>query len=81
MVIPFPRTRDRTFVERQARFMAASSPNAAEKHLAVQLDRQSKVLHRRGIAPELIDQHLHALELAIRAAFWRLAAKIPGGAA
>ena len=54
VIVPFPRTRDQRFVDRQAKVMAAYHAEAAEKHLAVQLDRQRTVLTRRGIAPELV---------------------------
>ena len=81
VIVPFPRTRDRRFVVRQARVMAAYGPEAAEKHLAVQLERQRTVLTRRGVAPELVDEHVGALEMAIRGALWLAMTRTPGGAA
>jgi hypothetical protein len=61
--------------------MAAYRPEAAEKHLAVQLERQRTVLMRRGVAPELADEHVAALEAAIRGALWSAVTRTPGGAA
>jgi hypothetical protein len=70
-VLPFPRLRDRNYVLRHAARMAAVSERAAEKHLATQLDVQRATMARRGIASELIEKQIHALELAIRCELWR----------
>ena len=81
-VYQFPRTRDRHFVCRHAQLMARYNEKAAEKHLTVQLDVQRRTMLKRGIDPALAEQHIQALELAIRAELWRrLLAPAPGGAA
>jgi hypothetical protein len=67
----FPRTRDRHFVCRQAQLMHRYSEKAAEKHLIMQLDVQRRTMLKRGIDPALAEQHIQALELAIRAELWR----------
>jgi hypothetical protein len=79
-IVPFPRTRDRAFIERHARLMASYSPQGAERHLAVQLAKQRSVLAGRGVASEVIDEHIRALQTAIRAALWSLA-RTPRGTA
>jgi hypothetical protein len=78
-VVPFPRTRDRAFVQRHAARMADLSQTTAEKHLAAQLDVQRTTMTRRGIEPELIEKHLQALECAIRCELWRTV--LPGDTA
>ena len=70
-ILPFPRTRNRAFVLRHAARMADLSEATAEKHLAAQLDIQRTTMARRGIAPELVEVQLRALECAIRCELWR----------
>jgi hypothetical protein len=79
-VVPFPRVRDRAFVRRHAELMASYSSSAAEKHLTTQLDLQRRTMTRRGIDPALIEEHIKALQLAIRSEVWRCVLT-PGGAA
>jgi len=84
VILPFPRVRDRAFVRRHAAHMAANSATTAEKLLAVQMELQRKTMTRRGVEPTLIEEHVSALELAIRLELWRRAfapPRKPGGAA
>lgn len=80
IILPFPRVRDRAFVRRHAAVMASYSSDAGEKYLRIQLDVQRRTMVKRGIAAPIIDEHLRALERAIRAELWRTALT-PGGAA
>lgn len=68
VVLPFPPSRRRDFVWRQARHMADLSPAAAERHLQRQLRVQGETMSRRGIDPGAIDAELRDLERSIRVA-------------
>jgi Family of unknown function (DUF6074) len=81
VVLPFPSTRRRGFVLRQARRMAELNQSAAENLLRGLLDQQSATMLRKAIAPDLIAAELTALEAAIRTELWRLVLLTPGGAA
>ena len=74
-VVPFPRTRNRTYILRQAERMAEISPSAAQNHLAHQLRVQREAMERRGIASNLIQAEVAEIEVAIRCAFGRLVTK------
>lgn len=79
-VIPFPKTRDRPYVERHARRIAARSAEAGERYLLERLNERHAYLSRRQVAPSLIAQDVAALEAAIRAELWRVVLA-PGGVA
>ena len=79
-VLPFPLTRRRDLIRRQARFYADQAPRAAEKNLAHQLKVQGEALIRKGVEPEAVQAQVEALQGAIRAEVWRLVLT-PGGAA
>jgi Family of unknown function (DUF6074) len=79
-VIPFPRVRNRAFVRKHAARMLDLRPDTAEKHLAYQLQVQRETMVRRGIAADVVDQHMRDLELAIRCEAARLICE-PTGAA
>lgn len=70
-VVPFPLTRRRAFVLKQAAFYARQEPRAAESNLLRQLDVQRRALERRGVQPSTITAELAALATAIRAHAWR----------
>ncbi len=70
VVLPFPPSRRRDFVWRQARHMAELSPEAAERHLQRQLRVQGETMSRRRIAPATIDAELRQLERSIRTALF-----------
>lgn len=70
-VLPFPLAARVDFVERHARLIAGMSAEVGEAHLQRQLKVQADTLARKGVAPELIESELKALESAIRAALWR----------
>lgn len=80
LIIPFPRVRERPFVLKHARRMAELSQSTAENYLQQQLSIQVATMRKRGVDAESIEQHRRALELAIRAALWRVMLT-PGGAA
>ena len=71
LILPFPRVRDRGFVGRHALIMACSSRHAGERHLCTQLDVQRRTMLKRGIAPAVAEEHIRALECAIRTEFGR----------
>lgn len=81
IVIPFPRTRDRSFVERHAARIAAARPDTGEKLLAHCLAVQAETMARRGIPGDIIGREMRALEGAIRDAMWRSVLTPGGGAA
>jgi hypothetical protein len=80
LIKPFPRWRHRPFVLKHAGNVADMGQAAGERYLGQQLDVQRKTMEKRGIAPELIDAEVGALERAIRAELWRMIL-MPGGAA
>jgi Family of unknown function (DUF6074) len=80
VILPFPRARDRGFVARHAALMESSTTDAAERHLFTQLDVQRRTMLKRGIDPDVAEEHIRALELAIRVELWRRVIR-PGGAA
>src|SRR3712207_2351360 len=79
-VVPFPSARRSRFVRKQAAYMAALPQAAAEKHLQQQLELQARTMSRKSMDPEIINEDLRQLELAIRAALWSLVLS-PEGAA
>ena len=81
LVCPFPRSRNRRFIQRHAwHMLSATTSVKAETHLRRQLQIQREMLERRGVAPEVITIELAAVEDHIRAACWSLS-QAPGGAA
>ena len=80
MIVPFPRSRHRSFVQKHAANIARMGSAAGERYLAQQLEFQREVMRKRGIEPKLAEPQLKALEAAIRAALWRVVLT-PGGAA
>ncbi len=79
-VVPFPLTRRRAFIRRQAARIADAAPKTGEKLLAHSLRQQAATMTRRGIAEGIIERECRALECAIRAELWRVVLQ-PGGAA
>jgi hypothetical protein len=55
------------------------NPAAGERYIQRQIQVQRETMERRGIAPEVIDAELKALEAAIRAALWQIVMRVPGG--
>lgn len=72
VVVPFPRIRDRAFVEKQASWLASLPMATAEKQLARQLHVQRETMVRRGIALDLIEEQVVQIEFAIREAMFNL---------
>lgn len=65
-VLPFPLTRRRAFVAKQAAHAALVNPDAGERYVQYQLKVQGDALRRKGVDEELIERELMCLELAIR---------------
>ena len=80
-VVPFPLSRRRHFIAKQARRVAELSPTAGEKHIAAQVKTQRDAMERKGIAVEIIERETAQLESAIRAAVWSAVLMPPVGAA
>ncbi|GGC70776.1 DUF6074 family protein [Chelatococcus reniformis] len=79
-IIPFPRTRNRRFILKHAGNIAGMSAAQGEKYLAnTVLKVQRETMLRRGVGSPVVEQEMRALELAIRAALWRVV--MEGGAA
>jgi hypothetical protein len=65
-ILPFPLAKRRQMIARQARYAAALSADAAERHIAHQLQLQADALRRKGVEPSLIQHELRSMETAIR---------------
>jgi uncharacterized membrane protein YukC len=79
-ILPFPVTRRRVFIERQAVRAAELDANAAESYINYQIQLQREAMQRRCIDADVIDNEMAAMERAIRNALWsRILA--PGGGA
>lgn len=76
-VVPFPLARRQRYVQRQAEVIAGMKREPGDRYLQRQLEQQSDVLQRRGIAADLIKHETGALERAIRNALWEAVLK-PG---
>jgi len=72
-VLPFPLSRRRDLIARQARRFVEQQHAAAEANLAHQMRVQRDVLLRKGVEPSRVNAECLALERAIRAAVWRIA--------
>jgi hypothetical protein len=66
-IIPFPRTKNRPFIEKHALNAANMTVKGGNNYLRIQIDKQRETMERRGIAPDVIDREIAALEDAIRA--------------
>jgi hypothetical protein len=80
-IIPFPRSRNFSFVLKHARYIASINQHAGERYLIQQLDVQAATMRRRGVEETWIQQERQQLEAAIRVALWHLIMRQPGGAA
>lgn len=69
-VIPFPIARRLDLVQSVARRMLELPPDRAERHFEFSLERQAKVMRRRGIAQAAINQELTTFAAAVRALVW-----------
>lgn len=79
VVVPFPYSRRRVFIERQASRAAELNSDAGDRHVRYQVQVQIDAMRRRGIGEELIAREAKCLENAIRAALWRTLGKAPEG--
>ena len=80
-VIPFPKTKNRPFIRKQAAHAAGMSEKGGNNYLRIQLDKQRDTMERRGIDPAVIDREIAAMDAAIRAELSRYGTRQPGGAA
>lgn len=65
-VVPFPITRRRAFIARQAHVAAGMRPEAGERYIQHQLKTQGQTMRRRGIDEQIISQELRCMDAAIR---------------
>lgn len=65
-IVPFPLAKRRQLIARQARYAAALSTDAAERHIAQQLPTQADAMRRKGVELNLIQHELKSMETAIR---------------
>lgn len=65
-VFPFPISRRRSFIQRQADHATCLNPDAAARYLQYQLQVQGDAMRRRGVAENLIARELKCMEAAIR---------------
>jgi hypothetical protein len=71
MIVPFPMANRRSMILRQARYAAALSPAAAERHIQHQLKVQAQAMRRRGIDEGVIAHEIDCLEFSIRSTLLR----------
>src|SRR6266480_3958663 len=65
-VVPFPLSRRRAMIDRQARYASALSAEAAERHIQQQLKVQEDAMRRKGIKQDLVERELRCMETTIR---------------
>ena len=70
-IIPFPLARRVSMIERQARYVAELNPDAGDRHIKHQLKIQRDIMLRKGVAEEIIESELKAMDRAVRCALWR----------
>jgi len=71
-VIPFPPSRRRDFIRRQAEWFLDQGARSAEANLHHQVQVQRETMLRRGIDPVRVDRECSELRAAIRGEVWRL---------
>jgi hypothetical protein len=71
-IVAFPSVRRVGYVRKLAWMLVHYRPDAAERTLAAQLDIQRAAMLRRGLAPDVVERELRALELAVRARLWAI---------
>jgi hypothetical protein len=79
-VVPFPLSKRRSFIARQAKRAAALNAAACERHIALQIEIQRDTLLRRGVEENILRRELKGMEASIRAALWEIIFR-SGGAA
>ena len=70
-VLPFPLTRRRAFIVKQAAHMAWQRPAAAERYIEYQTQVQGDAMRRRGITERLIKRELECFQTAVRSELLR----------
>ena len=67
-ILPFPPSKRRGFVRRQAQWFLDQRPHSAEANLHHQLQLQRATMLRRGVDPNRVEAECLSLEAAIRTA-------------
>lgn len=70
-VLPFPPSRRRDLIRKQALWYAGQAPRAAERNLDQQIALQRETLIKKGVDPVRAERETDALRGAIRAEVWR----------
>ena len=68
-IVPFPITRRRGFIHKQAAHAACMKPDSAVRYIEHQLLIQRDAMRRRGIAENLIAMELRCMAAAMQAEF------------
>jgi hypothetical protein len=71
-IVPFPAVRRVGLIKNLAWQLASYRPDSAARTFARQLDAQRDAMARRGIATDVIEREVGALEIAVRAMHWRI---------
>jgi len=71
-IVPYPLARRRDLVTKIAAQMMARPIAAAERHLQQQVDRQFRILKRKGVPHADAQKQTLALQATVRAELWRL---------
>jgi hypothetical protein len=71
-ILPFPTVRRVGLIKNLAWQLASYRPEAGERTFARQLDQQREAMARRGLAPDVIEGEIHALETAVRTMRWQI---------
>jgi hypothetical protein len=69
-IVPFPIAKRIDLIHSVARRMLELPPDRAERHLEFSIDRQARVLRRRGIDQEVVDREVAAFVAAVRTEIW-----------
>lgn len=75
-VLPFPLARRRSFVWKQASYMAELRPTKAAEHLERQIDVQRRSMLARGVEAAVVERECAAGASAVQAALCQLMAGI-----
>jgi uncharacterized protein DUF6074 len=70
-IVPFPLTRRRAFVAKQAAHAAWMRPAAAERYVRYQVQLQGDTMRRKGVPEDLVQRELKCFETAVRVALHR----------
>jgi uncharacterized protein DUF6074 len=71
-IIPFPTMHRVKLIKNLAWQLATYRSGSAAQTFARQLDTQREAMARRGIAPDVIEREIAALEIAVKKMHWRI---------